>query len=306
MDSASGLKNQPIAIDLYAQLADLPTEKRGRAEELILENFSFADGSYKKTHMSRFADFDREILEYLASRQDRNKLTRVHDLATSDGRTALDFFLGLEKKFPRLDFTASDKNISVFVFSDQRNNGRKIIKDREGKILQFIFPPFVLNVYSAKRAFGYKIKRVVFYPVNFILTKILLWPGWQKFYFHTTDNAAEIKLIDQGVLAAVAAKTNFHFLAYDLMAKKMGDFEIIRAMNILNPSYFSAAEIKQIAANIFSSLAENGWLIVGSNHDADSAVNGDLFLKKDGRLEAVKKFGTGAPFREIILAAGNN
>jgi hypothetical protein len=304
LENSAGAKNQPIAIDLYGQIADLPPEKQETAAEIILENFSFSDGSYKKTHAGRFDDFDEKIIAYLAKNITPNKKYKIHDLAVSDGRTSLDFFSKLEKIFPSLDFTASDKNMFVDVFPDAKNKSKKIVKDGEGKILQIIFPPFVLNIYSSKRAFAFKIKKVFLYSVNFFLTLIFLIPPFRNFFFKIDENKKQrLALLQNKVMALAKSKNNFHLASRDLFQAASGEFDTVRAMNVLNPSYFNSREVKKIISNIFSSLANGGFLIIGSNKNAGSEVNGDLFVKKNKRLESLLKFGAGAPFREIILLA---
>ncbi len=302
IDKKEELKNQAVSIYLYKEAGAIKKEKAARAQELILENFSFADGSYKKTHQERFENFDKKVLAYLKNNFSAEKICRVHDLAVSDGRTALDFFNKLGDIFPALDFYASDKNIFVEIFADKKNGKKKIIKDLSGHILQFVFPPFVLNRYSSKRALAYKIKKIFLYPINFLLILIFLNPFWQKIFFKINPKKREkIALISGDVRTTEKLKNNFHFIEYDIFKKSFGKFEIIRAMNILNPSYFDKTELKKIAGNILSSLEENGLFITGSNQNAGSEVRGEIFIKKNRRFDSVLKIGDGAAFRDVLL-----
>jgi hypothetical protein len=303
LETNSGPKNKPISICLYTQLDGLPPEKRDRAEEMILENFSFADGSYKKTHACRFDEFDNQIIALASQQFDKAKKIKIHDLAVSDGRTSLELFFKLGKVFPELVFYASDKNMSVNVFSDSQTEAKKIITDGQGKILQIILPPRVLNIYSSKRAWAYKIKKACLHPFDFFLTIFLLIPTFRKLFFKIDDSKKQtIVLAKKEVLEMTAAKNNFHLSEYDLFEKNSDQFGLIRAMNVLNPSYFSPEEAKKIITNIISSLAEGGLFAVGSNKEAASPVNGDIFAKKNGHFESLAKFGSGANFRNIMLA----
>jgi hypothetical protein len=293
---------KPIAIDLYAQIDKLDARKQGLFEERIL-NFAFSDCSYKKTHSHRFDDFDEKIVAYLEKNLAHDKKYKIHDLGASDGRTSFEFFLRLEKKFSALDFLASDKNIFVEVFSDAKNKARKIVKDESGKILQIILPPFVLNIYSPQRSLAFKIKKTLLYPVNPILAKLMLIPLFRNLFIKIDgEEKTRIALLQNKVIELARSKNNFHVSSYDMFQKNPDDFDIIRAMNVINASCFNAEEVKKIMANIFSSLKEGGLFIVGSNKSAASAVNGDLIIKKNGRLESLIKFGDGAQFREIIFA----
>ncbi|HTX86738.1 MAG TPA: class I SAM-dependent methyltransferase [Candidatus Nanoarchaeia archaeon] len=297
------IATKPVAIDLYAQTRQLNPEQRQAAEERIL-NFAFSDGSYKKTHSRRFDDFDDQVIAYLQKNLDRGKKYKFHDLAVSDGRTSRDFYLQLEKIFPALDYYASDKNMFVDIFPDRKNKIRRIAKDEKGKILQIILPPFVLNIYSPKRALRFKIKKAILYPINLILAKLLLWPPALELFIKIDPaEKRRIALISGEARELAATKNNFHLQSFDLFQKSPDKFDLIRAMNVLNISYFTPAEVKKIAANIFASLAEGGLFIVGSNLSAGTPVNGDLLLKKNGQWQSVLKFGRGTNFREIILSA---
>lgn len=271
-------------------------------EERVL-NFAFSDGSYKKTHSNRFDDFDEKIISYLKKNLTKDKKYKFHDLAISDGRTSVDLFSKLEKIFPSLDFFASDKNMFAYAFYDIRNKSRRIIKDENGKILQIVVPPFVLNVYSPKKALRFKIKKALLYPVNFILLNLLLIPFIRNIFIKNIGGEKQkITLIQNRALDLINSRENFHVASYDMFQKNPDEFDIIRAMNVLNFSYFTNDEVKKIISNILSSLKEGGLFIVGSNKAAATPVNGDLLIKKNGRFESLEKFGEGAPFREIILS----
>jgi len=296
------IKNRPVALDLYDQISQLEPEKQQTAQERIL-NFAFSDGSYKKTHFNRFNDFDDKVIEYLEKNLDKNKKCEFHDLAVSDGRTSFDLFLKLEKIFPNLDFFASDKNMFAYVYSDIRNKSRKLVKEESGKILQIILPPFVFNLYSPKNAWRYKIKKAVLFPINILLLEILKIPAVLNFFIKPDEAGKQkITLLQKNVLDLAKTRKNFYISTYDLFRENAEQFDIIRAMNVLNMSYFTPEEIKKITANISASLKEGGIFIVGSNKSAGTPVNGDLIIKKNGCLESVIKFNEGAPFREIILS----
>lgn len=302
LDKGGNKKNQPVAIDLYTRINEIDPQKQEQSEEIILENFSFSDGSYKKTHSNRFNDFDEKIINRLEDVFDNNKKLLVHDLAVSDGRTSFDFFSKLQKTFLNLDFFASDKNMFVYAQTDLKNKKKKIITDEAGKILQIIFPPFVLNFYTSKRAWRFKIKKAIFYPLNFILLNLLKVTFIRNIFFKAGEEKQKITLLQNKVLSLTKTKNNFHIQNYDLLQKNPDQFDIIRAMNVLNFSYFTPEEVKTIVFNILNSLKEGGLFVVGANKAAATPVNGDLLIKKNGRFESLEKFGEGAPFREIILS----
>src|SRR5262249_48026923 len=54
------------------------------------------------------------------------------------------------------------------------------------------------------------------------------------------------------------------------------DFDVVRAMNILNKSYFDDGQIADIAAATLHSLRDGGLMVAGSNQDAFSPVRGAI------------------------------
>ena len=95
----------------------------------------------------------------------------------------------------------------------------------------------------------------------------------------------------------------FTFQAYDLLAGPLGHQHIIRAMNILNKSYFSPLRMERAVAHIADSLNEGGLLITGSNEDGGSTVNGGVYKKIGHRFEMLHQSGAGAPAHEYLSAA---
>jgi chemotaxis methyl-accepting protein methylase len=68
----------------------------------------------------------------------------------------------------------------------------------------------------------------------------------------------------------------------------MGDtFHCVRAMNVLNDSYFSAEQMRKILLNVHNSLKNNGLFIAGSNQDPGSPVSGAVFSKNDSNFDLV-------------------
>jgi len=293
-------KRKEIAIDLYAKIQKTDLENKEKLEEIILKNFAFSDGTYKRTHSSRFDDFNKEILETIKEMLEKEKYI-IHDAAISDGRTSCEFFTALKKEFGNIELYASDKNLAVYIFESKKNKKNKIVKDEKVRILQIIFSPFVLNVFTPKKAKLFKIKKAVLFPLNYILTKILLTAWIQKIFIPIDAKGEKMELFSKETLSLKEKDENFHLVDYSLFEEKFADFDIVRAMNVVNPTYFSDKEVETIAKNLKNSLKENGLLVIGSNNNINSSINGDIFIKKDKKLHSMKKFNRGVPFREIFL-----
>jgi chemotaxis methyl-accepting protein methylase len=76
---------------------------------------------------------------------------------------------------------------------------------------------------------------------------------------------------------------------------------VVRAMNILNRSYFGAEQIGLILSHVHDGLGEGGWLITGSNQDAGSQVHGGVYERTESGFRKVWGSGEGSPVEPEIL-----
>ena len=149
----------------------------------------------------------------------------------------------------------------------------------------------------------FKIKKAILYPLNFLLTWLLLCPPILGLFIKINPGEKQrIPLVSHQAMDLARANGNFHFSSFDIFEKSPEPFDIIRAMNVLNVTYFTPEEVKKIASSIYASLKDGGIFIVGSNMSAGTEVNGDLLVKRNGRFESLLKFGRGANFRDVILS----
>jgi chemotaxis methyl-accepting protein methylase len=92
-------------------------------------------------------------------------------------------------------------------------------------------------------------------------------------------------------------------MQHNVLNKLTENYNIVRAMNILNTSYFSTDEFKIVLKNIYQALKENGFFITGSNQDANSLVHGGLYQKTPKGFKKLWQSGDGSPVDEMILKA---
>lgn len=293
-------KNIPISINLLLDIEKLSIDKKEKYKEIIMETFAFSTGAYRKTHKNRFPDFDQEAVKLISTILPKNKLCKIHDVAVSDGRTSIDFFLQLKKIYNNLEFTATDRDNSALAYKGKAN--RIIVKDADGKKLQTIIPPFVINFHTPKMAKLYKLKLAVKYPIELLLKTVLKINFFEKILIDPERDGKRIYFWDKKVLDFSKENKNFMIRQYDILQKPFAKFNVIRAMNVINKTYFSPKEASAIYKNFLDSLNEQGLLITGSNKNAGSNINGDVFQKQnDGTFISLKKFNAGSPYREIAL-----
>ncbi len=281
-----------ISISLYN---DLPETAEGlHLEERILKYFADIRGAYKRTYRERFKEFDRMVLKIMSDRFDFGESVLVDDLAVSNAMTSCDFFYGISEKFSSVNFFASDLDPYVYVVDF---GSKKLSFSSGGELLEVVFPPFVFNL---KKRDSY------FYLLNH-LAWILVKKFWvtpkTKAYRSGLLYKRRIELVSKNARALARNDQRFVLTQRDILQAAGRDriVHVVRAMNILNPSYLTAEELRLALGNIFTELREGGLLVLGSNEGGGTVVNGAVFQKSGEGFAEIWRSGDG-PVGEIEKA----
>ena len=284
-------------IGLYEEV--MAISGSARWQELILSPFAVRDAIFKRTARNRFNDFDNKTLELLCESAALSESCVVHDMAVSDARTACDFFDRLATKFgDLLDFYATD--LCLKVYSVHRSGERlKLVIDDRKRILQIVYPPFVLPVARNERW--------LLFPVNRLVRAILMRTTVKRVMRLLKDGNNELERREILLLCREARQhlqrySNFHVESYDVLEMPPRQYGVVRAMNIFNRSYFSDHIIAKAARNVFESLKDGGVFVTGSNQDAGSMVNGTIYRKRGDRFIPLYQSAQGSPIDYIIAA----
>jgi hypothetical protein len=293
-------RRKAIAVTLYPEIAGSNDPRRDQVLEDILLDFSNGR-TFKRTQRHRFAEFDAvstgKVRELAAS---LGRLD-VHDVAASDGRTSVDFFRQLDD-LPRLTFLASDGSPEVTAVEDPRS-GLVAVLDGDGKhLLQAVRPPFVFNVPNPGR-------RQLLYPVNRVVRETVLRKQIPALLarFRAGDpdlRVTRVRLLAPDCLRLIDADERFEFTTYDVLDPASGRFDVVRAMNILNPGYFSQAETTVVLDHVHTSLRDGGLLVTGSNQDAGSDVNGAVYRRTGASFSLEWVSGSGSAVDSLISRVG--
>lgn len=282
-------RDQRISITLYDKVGTL--ENGNAIAERILFDFADERRAYKRTYCDRFRDFDEEILSFLVN---SHPINSIHDVGVSDGRTALDFFERVSQCFPDLEYVASDISGSLLVVED---GNLTVTLNQGGQILEILYHPFVFNI-------AVKDSRL-HYPINSLaclLTRLTLVPLLLRKLSRKKIAPREIFLFAPAVLKKAAETRRFRVAQHNILHPLSGRFDAVRAMNILNPTYFTTEEFETALCNVHRALNPNGVLITGSNEDAGSIVNGAVYIKKLNGFERLRTSGSGSPVDQIICS----
>jgi chemotaxis methyl-accepting protein methylase len=286
-----------IALDLYTSLDDLPEIEIDKLQERMLYRFRLQNSTLKCTHAHRFDDFDSLTLSTIATNFQSEQRLRVHDIGASDGRTSCDLYNRLNNLHgERLEFLASDYAPYLYVLKRARSKRRMIVDDQQ-HVLQIITPPFVFIVFHAKG--------VEFTPLNRFIRSLVSGLYAQPLLRDRQAGCPDIRrttlaLLCRECLANLRSKSNFRFNAYDVLSGPTDEFDIIRAMNVLNFTYFTKAQLKKALENISQSLLEGGLFVTGSNNEAGTIVDGGIYKKTENRLEKIAISGEGSKVDALI------
>jgi hypothetical protein len=279
---------------LYSEVIHEPDADR--LAERVLRHFLDDRGTFKRTYTARFEAFDSEVTSFLQEYFPLQESFILQDVGVSDGRTACDFFERLQQKFQKITYFALDRGVRVKII---KNKYCYLALSAENKPLELTLGPFVFSLTRPWEKRDY-----LLYPVNIIIQKFALRFFAKKLLADYSSEkvslSSEILLFCSRALRLVSNDTHFILNEHDILTPYAQKSHVIRAMNLLNPSYFSKEQFLCILRHMHDSLFEGGVLITGSNQDANTPVQGGIYRKSSAGFEEVRRFGNGSPIAEMI------
>jgi chemotaxis methyl-accepting protein methylase len=291
-------RNKFIAVTLYRDLCASDRPDRDELLERILFRFATRNASLKRTQSARFEAFDAAFVEHFRAALEPSRHYAVHDAGVSDGRTAVDFFRRLAA-VPGLDFefVATDYAPAVTAVEDERGRLALVLDPASGEMLQLIWPPFVFNLRKGESP--------LFYPVNHLARRWLLARRAPALLARLRADAdglrvSTIRLLHPSALALEASDSRFRFERHDLLTPAPRRYDVVRAMNVLNRSYFPEAELARAVGHVADSLVAGGWFVVGANQDRGSKVDGAVYRRVERGFERVFVSGAGSAIDGLV------
>ena len=254
-----------------------PHEWRSPIYDRIMFELIDDRGTYKRTYQRRFDTFDKIAIKLLIDRFGHSDGSlRIHDAAVSNAQTAADFYLKLSDQFAQLVYFASDYDPFVTLI----NQGRlSVALSSSNDVLEIKWPPFVFSPLKPERR--------LFFPLNHLLRWFL-----ERMYVGRLIGAYErgelsgssvqrVTLFAPSAMSLQETRSNFRLLRHDLLSPSPIDEQLqcIRAMNVLNPTYFDDRQLETAVKYIWSALEDDGIFVVGSNQDQDTQVKGAIYAK---------------------------
>lgn len=280
-----------VAVSLYDQASG----DDARQEEVLIR-LSTGTGVCKRTYRNRFDGFDELVARAITEHLPADGECSIHDLGVSDGRTTYDLWRRVNEIGRAIRLVASDACPELTVISEPR--GRlQVALDNTGTVVQVVWPPFVFNAPRRESSLYYPINTLVRYALfgHAVPRLVDRYRSGEPVDAHAVQllHPHLRRLVDDGAI---------DFITYNVLDPMPQQFHVVRAMNVLNPGYFSPAEMRTAVGNIHASLADGGLFAVGRNQQAGSPTDGCIYVKRSGSFEELVRINGGSPIREAIAS----
>lgn len=276
----------PSAREVY-----FPNEVRSEEFDAILEECFFRyiclpNGTYKTTGVHRLHDVDNALCQCLRNTHTNPKIL---DVGISSGVTSLELVETLTQQGLNPSLLASDLTIHAILW--HLPGGLDVLCESKGRILQIARPPLVKG--RPHQPF-LSIPRAIL-QVTIFLLEALLRIG----VFRSADSKA-VSLVSPRLLK----KREITIAEHDLNNDKpewRGQFDVVRAANILNEAYFSRPVLKRMLGYLCSYVRPNGFLVLVRTLESNNSNHGTIFtLVENGKFSVVWRIGNGHGLESLV------
>lgn len=287
-------RRRKFAMDLIDEIERSGDELLRRA---FIESVVDGMGVSKRTYSGRFPAFDSLVIDILSKSFPASPI-RVLDVAVSDGSTSIDLFKRLDAAMDTdIRFTASDRDGYYIVLRQRADGGRRVIVSPNGEVVQIVWHPFVFGSRANENLFLFPVNRALrSRAMRFAADIVNRWRNDDP-----QIQAGELYFLSSEFRKSLLADPRLEFVLWDIVTPWPGEkANCVRAMNILNPEYFSHHQQTKIIANLFAAVADGGVLAMGSNDGPGSKVDGVICRRQRERLIEVASSGNGFRGRRAI------
>lgn len=276
---------------------------RSETEQLALENTFFhrirlQNGVYKTTYANRFKDVNESLIKHLNKEQE----LYVMDVAISAGISTYEWNQMLSQSGIKHKMYASD--ISLYGKLQPITKYFDILLDSNNYPLQFD----LLNrsIPSSSSSLFPSIIQSIFRVISSISLNTIQLLHLSKLLNAGNPNGSNVRSITL-VTKLLINNPDFTLLEESISSPTpenlLNKFNVLRAANILNKSYFDDTTLTKMVLNLKSRLKTNGLLVVCRTCDEKDGTNaGTIFNKTDnGKLEILERMGSGSEIEDLIM-----
>lgn len=271
-----------VLIDSHDEVSekDVDALERRFFNQLVLSN-----GTLKTTYTNRLPDVESACNSLLEKCQ---PVVRILDMGVSSGVTTHEWIQSLGQAQIEFKMDAFDLCMDASILSFSENF--HILVDSAHRPLQFeVFGRAESN--NLGKTLSRKIRRgipVVALRIAFAISKLL--PGVRA-------RSTAVKLVSHKLESAENVRVFEHDLSK--IDELPGQYDMIRAANILNRAYFDSAFLADAISKVKGKLSTNGFFCVVRT-DSDGTNNGTIYQLTHNTLHPVIQIGDGTEIDELI------
>lgn len=259
-------------------------------DRMVLERAFFKyirlpNGTHKTTSEGRLTDVDELLLSLLPPEAES---IRLMDVGISSGITTLELIDHLSSAGYNVNGVGVDISIHAYL---RRRLGMDILFDSEGNVLQL--------------ATSFVVKGRPYRPLQSVKSLVLqmligLLEGlFTRRWAKRLDEAEPVMLITPRLLE----HRDFQILEHDItkpLPDRIGRFDLIRAANVLNISYFEPQVLSDVVNGLLPLLKPHGLFLICRTDESDGANHGTIFQKHGTGLRVLHRIGKGSELQPLL------
>lgn len=260
-------------------------------EDRFFGSLKTSNDTWKLTASRRFERLDQLVLQALPPPP--GSAVSVLDVGASSGVTTLELHRLLAGSGYRPATIATDRSVSAFVVPIARRC--QAIVGQGGEILQYVLGRWLVRPWSSRtdRVLGVALlRKALFWAVGDTVRRTLA---------EAPEQCAKVRLVS----ARFSAEPGLDLVEDDVLVRRPafeGRFDLVRAANILNRSYFSEDELRGAIANLLAYLRRPDGLLLLVRTHKDGVQHGTLFaLRRNGVLRALRRVGGGSEIERLAI-----
>ncbi len=231
-------------------------------------------GIWRTTSPGRHPESNKLLARTLAGTP-----ARIVDVGVSDGGTSVDLYLALGADVRSLVVT----DVCLKVRAVRQNGGWYLFRPDAGACLMAVFDHLIYyNVITSNSFLG----------------------GHAAAVFAAApspETGSDVFLMNPRLMSTVARDSRVELREWDVFTPWRGErMDVVRVANLLNPAYFTTAQLREAMSNCYRAVEGQGWMMVVDNRKSEKAT---LFRKEGGRLTVAARVGDGAD-AEALLCNG--
>lgn len=257
-------------------------------EDAYFASLAMANGTFKTTASGRLVDVDQWTLAHVDFPDQR---PTVLDVGASTGTTTVDLveIMKAHGLAPRV--TATDLSLRA---SFVRIGGAEALRDSRGRFLEVragsLMKRRPYRLTGLRSLAGYVAAGVL---ASAIVGLNRIGAGTQQAVLLASSRAIgvpEIQLVEHDLFAPAG--------------NWKGGFQLVRAANVLNRTYFSDAQLRVGVDRLIELVAPDGWLLVARSEAGPPVRNRASLWRRspDGSVKSVARFNGGLDIDPLIGA----